>query len=285
MTPAPLTARRAMFRDAGLQRDYDRAGYAVVPFLDGAQIERLARRWHELGDAVHTRPFSASIMSADSEYRRAVNDVIGEIFAPLIPRLMVDYRFSFGSFVTKLPGNAVALPVHQDPQFVDEPEHESVNVWVPLVDVDGQNGCLRVMPGSHLLNRGPRGTNRGFPYAELAPLIESEYFVDVPMRAGEACITSHRTFHGSRGNVTPAERIVAAAIAVPAEAEMRYLYEGGAAPKGTIEVFAVDDEFFRAHVFGEPAAGRTPIDRVARRHDPLTPAQLAETFAGARPAG
>lgn len=270
-----------IFRDPEVQRAYDRTGYAVVPFLDAEHVAALSRVWFALADAVHARAFSASIMSGDPDYRRRVNEAIGTIFTPRIREVMIDYRFSFGSFVAKLTAGAGSLPVHQDPQFVDEPLHEAVNVWVPLVDVGPENGCLRVMPGSHLLNLGPRGTHRGFPYPELAGLIEAEYLVDVPMRAGEACLTSHRTFHGSGRNAMPAERIVAAAITVPAAAEMRYLYEGGRTPPGAIDVFAVDDAFFQTHVFGAPAEGRPLLARIPARVDPLTPERVASAFAEA----
>ncbi|HTW83329.1 MAG TPA: phytanoyl-CoA dioxygenase family protein [Candidatus Sulfotelmatobacter sp.] len=269
----------SMFRDPQVQRAYDRTGYAVVPFLDGDEVERLNRTWAALDEAVHARPFSASIMSGDPAYRRAVNEAIGEVFARRLNEIMIDYRFSFGSFVAKLAGSTGRLPVHQDPQFVEEPRHEAVNFWVPLVDVDTRNACLRVMPGSHRLNRGPRGTSRAFPYPDLIELVEAQYLVDVPMRAGEACLTSHRTFHGSGPNLAAQHRVVAAAIVVPADAEMRYLYQGAGTPPGTIDVFAVDDGFFRRHVFGAPPPGLPLLERIPARVDPLTREQLARAFA------
>ncbi|MBS14425.1 MAG: hypothetical protein CME19_22905 [Gemmatimonadetes bacterium] len=112
-----------------------------------------------------------------------------------------------GSFVTrpKLPQNASAIfPWHQDSQYYGEPTQHLhvVSVWIPLVDVDENNGCLYVLPGSHRwgLLEGNRGADnlmitteevdkRGKPTA-------------LPMSQGDILFFSNLIFHSSKPNTT-----------------------------------------------------------------------------------
>ncbi len=278
MTSPP--PRRAIFRDPAVQRDFERAGFVLIPCLDEARIARLIARWETLTPAVHQWPFSASILSNDLAYRSAVDAAIGEAFASSLAEILVDYRFSFGNYVTKRGSNPGAVGMHQDPTFVDESRYDALNFWTPLVDVEPENGCLRLMPGSHLLNSKVRGTNRRFPYPGLMPLIEERYLVPIPLRAGVACVSDLRTIHASYPNTKPEHRICASAIAVPAECDLWYCYQDRAAG-GAIDLYRTDDAYYRTHVFGGPPDGMTPFARVPGEADAVTPARLADVFASA----
>jgi phytanoyl-CoA dioxygenase PhyH len=276
----PLAERRAIFRDPALQREFDRMGYVVIRALDEARVARLRALWSELTPAVHGWPFSASILSDDLAYRAVVDEAVGAAFETTLAETLVDYRFSFGNYVTKRGASPGAVGMHQDPSFVDESRFDALNFWTALVDVGPENGCLRLMPGSHLLNAKLRGTDRRFPWPGLMPLIDERFLVDVPLRAGEACVSDLRTIHASYPNATPEHRVCASAIAVPAEAELWYCYQerGG---DGAIDVYRTGDEYYRTHVFGSPPDGLTRVARVPGEADPVTPARLAEVFGNA----
>lgn len=272
-----MSARPA-FRDRDLQERYDRAGYALVPLLDPSQTARLHRAWSNARTEIHEFGFSASIMSFDQAYRSSVNAVIEEVFQPAIDALFDDYRFCFGNFLAKRAGTCDNFPLHQDLTFVDEERYESINLWVPLQRVDERNGCLRVMPGSHRLNRAPRGTNRGFPYAQLEQLIRRQYLVDVRIEAGWACIMSPRTFHTSYPNQSAEHRLCASALAVPRESNLYYLYQATMLGDDTINVFEVSDTFYRGHVFGEPVPGAVPVNVIPPTADPVDADRLQDVF-------
>lgn len=278
------TPRRAIFRDPAVQREFDRAGFVVIRCLDEARVARLRAKWDTLTPAVHQWPFSASILSDDLAYRAAVDEAVGEAFESVLAETLADYRFSFGNYVTKRGNSPGAVGLHQDPTFVDESRYDALNFWTALVDVGRDNGCLRMMPGSHLINRALRGTDRRFPWPALMPLIEERYLVDVPLAAGEACVCDLRTIHGSYPNSTPDNRICASAIAVPAESELWYCYQDRAAG-GTIDLYRTDDMYYRTHVFGAPPDGMTSFARVPGGAEAVTPQRLAQVFAGAAAAG
>ena len=104
-----------------------------------------------------------------------------------------------GSCVTrlKLPRHEGAVfPWHQDSQYYGQATQHLhvVSLWIPLVDVAEDNGCLYVIPGSHKWNllKGQVHTweemeQRGQPVA-------------LPMRPGDILLFSNLTFHASKLN-------------------------------------------------------------------------------------
>ena len=95
---------------------------------------------------------------------------------------------------------------HQDlGVLTEEADAASIlSVWVPITDATVENGCLKVIPGSHrrdLLDHCPTGHNLGIP-DKLLTLQEA---VPVPMRAGSALIFGQQLIHGSLDNVTADE--------------------------------------------------------------------------------
>jgi Phytanoyl-CoA dioxygenase (PhyH) len=277
--PRVSRVQRQIFRDPELQRRFVRQGFVVVPCLTKRQVAALRETWQDFTVPVHALGFSASIMSADPAYRSAVDEATGAAFASVLRELLAGYRFSFGNYVTKRAATGL-MGVHQDPTFIDERYYEGLNVWVPLQDVTSRNGCLRVVPGSHDLNLALRGTDRRFPYPQLLDLIHERYLQDVPLRSGWACITSQRTFHGSHANATDEDRVCVAAIAVPVEAELLYCYQGRSTG-GMIDVYRVDESYYRAHAFGSPPDDIVPSARMRPAHEIVTPERLAAAYAGA----
>lgn len=263
-----------IFFDPQLEERFARCGFVVLPFLDQAGVTRLREAWETLGRTLDNAPFSISTMSTNTARRLALSAAIEEVSGGSIARLLDGYRFCAGNFLVKRPAGDSQMPLHQDPTYVDESRYEPVNFWIAISDVQRQNGCLRLMPGSHRLNRGPRGTNRRFPYPELLHEIRSRYLVDVELAPGWACASNLRTFHESSSNRTSADRIAASALAVPAESEICYLDQRGT----NIDVFHVDDAFMRTQVFAAPVLGRAPAARLTASADPVDSEALERVF-------
>ena len=82
-------------------------------------------------------------------------DIVGSLIGPEIT-VNGDYWIRF-----KMPtGGESVFPWHQDSiyyngnadpgqQVTFSEESQILTVWIPMVDVDEQNGCLQVIPGSH----------------------------------------------------------------------------------------------------------------------------------------
>ena len=100
---------------------------------------------------------------------------------------------------------------HQDAAYYGLDPQEEVTCWVGLTDADVENGCMRVMPGSHLgadavheetydpqnmLGRGQ--TIRG---------IDDSKAVYMPVKAGQFSMHHERTIHGSMPNPSDRRRV------------------------------------------------------------------------------
>jgi phytanoyl-CoA hydroxylase len=102
------------------------------------------------------------------------------------------------------------LPWHQDyPYAQDSPD--GVVYWIPLMDVDDHNGCLRVIPGSHAGGVRPvrmvvseTSDLRGLELAD--PVHDEDRSLSLPMKAGEVLVLSALLVHRSQPNFTDRAR-------------------------------------------------------------------------------
>lgn len=128
----------------------------------------------------------------------------------LEPILFRDYGFNGDYHLRpKLPNSSyTAFPWHQDSQYYGkESQHARIiTVWVPLVDVDEENGCLQVLPGSWEwgLLHGERGQDQNMRTDENVE--DRGTPVPLPMRKGDIFLFSNLTFHKSTMNRTDAVR-------------------------------------------------------------------------------
>ena len=83
--------------------------------------------------------------------------------------------------------------MHQDGVYA-RGSLNAVTVWIPLQDVDPENGCLRVVPRSHTYVLFP---NRGGVIVDFP----EEDFVHLPMKTGDVLMFSHFTVHRSGKNI------------------------------------------------------------------------------------
>jgi len=129
-----------------------------------------------------------------------VEDLIG-------PNIMV-----FSSRFWMKPGrDGSFVSWHQDSAYFGLDPHELVTVWLALTDSKPENGCVRVIPGSH---RG-KSYSHVETYDEKNLLargqsiedIDDSNAVDLTLRAGQFSCHHERIVHGSAANDTDAMRV------------------------------------------------------------------------------
>jgi hypothetical protein len=128
-------------------------------------------------------------------------------------------QFAFSMLIYKGAGDLAETPWHQDyayakmpftPAGENIPYDESVQFWVPLDDVDPDNGCMYFLPGGHLepLQRhyvaGGEPTDDGRLLAIEDPenRLDLSRAVACSLPAGGATIHSFGTPHFTPGNRT-----------------------------------------------------------------------------------
>jgi ectoine hydroxylase-related dioxygenase (phytanoyl-CoA dioxygenase family) len=116
---------------------------------------------------------------------------------------MYDAQVFTASYVVKEPNPLSVVPVHQDWSFVDdEGEYCSTTCWIPLMDVNEENGALGIVTGSN----NYYDVIRASPSPQTPHALADHYFTTFPyikmvnMKAGEAIVFNNKTFHASPPN-------------------------------------------------------------------------------------
>jgi Phytanoyl-CoA dioxygenase (PhyH) len=258
-----------VFRDAASDAGFARDGMLVAPLLDRASVDAM-RAVYDAYPEQHATAFSATILSRDLGYRRAVYDALAHLFAPIVASLLDDYRIFMAGFLSKQSDPHGAMPMHQDLTLVAPGPRPALTIWCPLVDVDLANGCVEVVRGSHDTNHQPRAAGTPFAYPELEAALRAHHAEPIAMRAGHALFLHHSVIHCSPPNASGAERPVATAVLAPREAPLVYFHRDEG-PPALLEEYAVDEEFYLRHAFGTRPEDAHPVAVRAERVDPLPP--------------
>lgn len=108
--------------------------------------------------------------------------------------------------VFKSPSVHFASPWHQDQAYWGGATKWSA--WIALEDATAENGCLRVIPGSHRLARDHASVQdaRGFTNRISDDELRDEEIIDVEMNRGDVLVFHDRLLHSSRPNRSGLER-------------------------------------------------------------------------------
>ena len=201
-------------------RFYDSEGYLVVPgFIAPAAVDRLHDETMEVmeqclglsSDALSTASGKADKLRQCGQY------VAGSALDALIngpATLHLASQLLRGEARVYMPFTAVkagrgggTFHMHQDNSYTrHEPGVGSLNIWVALVDMTPENGCLAVVPRSH---RGGQleAHNAGDGDSHQEVDFDRDLVFPVRMRAGDAIVFSRWTVHGSGANTTDLPRV------------------------------------------------------------------------------
>ncbi|RTE09940.1 phytanoyl-CoA dioxygenase family protein [Paenibacillus whitsoniae] len=132
-------------------------------------------------------------------------------------------RFFHDQAFWKMPGDSKPTPWHQDATYFPMKEPDVLTMWIPLDDVDENNGCLSFVPNSH---RVGKLTNVDFvnpiDIFELAreanPHTEMRQPVIVPLHKGSCTVHHGLTFHYAYANKTDKPRRVLTIVYMSARA-------------------------------------------------------------------
>jgi hypothetical protein len=212
---------RSIFKDPILQERYDREGYVVVPFYTEDDIKELNNIYETLNSQLEDRGFYISIMSKDLEYKEKVHHSIKGIASKRAEALLADCNFISSSFAVKNIGKESVFDLHQGVNFTDESQYDTFTAWSPLIDVNENNGCLFVLPGSHKLWHQIRKTPDFIPaIRNIKEHLWKKYAIEIKMNAGEALIFHHRLIHGSKPNFSNSVRLATLNAFIPKEAPL-----------------------------------------------------------------
>jgi len=246
----------SVFKDPVLQQQFEKQGYILVSSLlnasDIASLNSLFTKFqNECKGAFHTSHFST-----DVTYKKQVHDAIAGVVGAKAAPMLNDFVPLFGNFMVKNPDPENFMPLHADWTYVDEKEFSSVAVWVPLVDVDADNGCFGVIEGSHKVTNAIRGPMLKQSSLQRDKIWEQRLGKLIPMQAGDAIIYHHGLLHYSPPNKSNIPRPAINLSLAPKKAPWLHYCK----PEGTdeIELYGVTetDFYIRYNNFQRPETGK-----------------------------
>ena len=111
----------------------------------------------------------------------------------------------WGSQIFSKPaGDGMAIPWHQDGQYWPMRPLSTVTVWVAVDPATTENGCLRVIPGTHKSGLMPHVSDNSQGLALNQGLgegaIDEKNAVDITLEAGQISLHHVMLVHGSNAN-------------------------------------------------------------------------------------
>lgn len=195
-----------------MQERYDRDGYLLFPqVLDAdlmneakAHVEWLQRKHPELRpEQLHTDllkddPFWLRLISDDR-----LLDIAEQFIGPNIALFASHY-------ICKPPFNGQPVLWHQDGIFWPLKPMNVISLWLSVDDSLPENGCLRVIPGSHKLDlkqmRKRDDVENVLEYEVEPQFVDENKAVDLVLKSGGVSIHHPNTIHGSNANHSPLRR-------------------------------------------------------------------------------
>lgn len=225
-----------------LKNLYEAQGYVTIPgALTEADIDPLKNCVKRLTDDFAQQLQSEGKITAnykDESFDKRIVSILAESGAPvrnwtnhflgrelfdlvqcssivetLAPLLGPDFMFTGGYQLrakqpTRYHDRLTVFPWHQDTQYYGmHTQHlHIVTVWIPLADVNEQNGCLWFIPGSHKWGafEGERDVEKNM--RSFVDVEKRGTPTPVPMKVGDVVLFHNLAFHSSKQNHTPLAR-------------------------------------------------------------------------------
>jgi non-haem Fe2+, alpha-ketoglutarate-dependent halogenase len=193
---------------------YERDGIVFpVPVLTPEETAGFRRSFDELADRLGGRPVAQALGHTQAFFRWAydlgthprVLDAVEDILGPDILLWTV-------SIFPKYPRDPGYISWHQDGTYWGLDSVRVTTAWIALTDSTVDNGCMRVVPGSHRRPILPHrdtyaADNRLSRGQEIEVEVDERDAVDVVLRAGQMSLHHVNIIHGSNPNPSDGSRI------------------------------------------------------------------------------
>lgn len=219
-TPPPSSLAPHRTPDATRDR-FNQQGYLCpLPALTDAETQR----YLSLYNAFHAkhkakldalRPNEKWKITSDTHFAfKWVHEIVTH------PRILDEVEKVLGpnilawntNWFTKMPGDKTYVSWHQDGTYWNLAPVEVLTAWVALMPATSENGCMRVVPGTHtkpfMPQRETYATDNALSRGqEIAVEVDEKQAVDFILKPGEMSLHHIWIVHGSNANRTTIPRI------------------------------------------------------------------------------
>ncbi|MBI2195024.1 MAG: phytanoyl-CoA dioxygenase family protein [Planctomycetes bacterium] len=191
-----------------LVKSYQENGYVTgIPILKGKQVERIRRLFNEVEKKEGREKCMIGLRGRHVDIpfvwelatHPAILDCIEALMGPNILVLSTH-------FFCKYPGPDKWVAWHQDVTYWGLEPPDALTAWYAVDQSDAENGCMRVIPGSHrlgILDHGKAaqpGNLLSINQQVRLDAVDETRAVDLCLKAGQISIHHGQLIHGSNPN-------------------------------------------------------------------------------------
>jgi hypothetical protein len=227
------------------QKDLNSNGYTILNFLDDEKFKSLVQLYeiikgNETTAGTNKNTYELSFFEKNVQSKKDKFNAMYNFLKPVIDEVLNDYIPIMVNLFNKEKGLG-EVPIHQNWTFVDEDIYTSVSLWIPLQDVNRENGTLEIVPGSQKVVCKYRGPSIPWVFDELNDLLKKKYMVPIEIKRGQAVILDDSVIHYSGLNNIDIPRRAIQVILKPRESQLIHCYQND---KNLIEILDVEDDYF-----------------------------------------
>lgn len=201
----------AMANPATIRAAYERDGYVILRDCVGADLVADARDHVEWLAKAHPerRPeqLTNELVADDPFWVRLVGDQrlldLAEVFVG------PDIALFASHYISKPPFTGQEVRWHQDGAYWPLDPMEVVTFWLAVDESTPENGCLRVIPGSHRQELHEIRTvadDANVLGSEIDAAVDESQAVDLALSPGDVEVHHPRILHASNANTSPMRR-------------------------------------------------------------------------------
>ena len=193
-------------------QQYEQDGYAIFRgVLDPDLVQEVSNHVDWLlrkHPGVRPEQLHHTLVAEDPFWVRLISDErlldVAEIF------IGSDIALFASHYICKPPSDGQAVLWHQDGSYWPLEPMEVVTVWLAVDDSLPENGCMRVIPGTHTLElhrMKPRTDIPNVLNSGIDPeLVDESRAVDFVLKAGDVSVHHPNIIHGSNPNTSMTRR-------------------------------------------------------------------------------
>lgn len=189
----------------------------------------------------------------DSQVKKHIQQATTPVLNKILSRFLNTgiIRFPFGgAFCVNPPYAEQSCKPHQDPAYVNEDETYSIIVWIPLSDINIDNGCIHVLPGSHLWGNQHRSISMDWAFEKFSTELW-KYLIPIPVKAGDIICFDAALIHGTNINTTQQNRFAINVPVLPIDQQMITYYPLN---NKTGYLFEIDEDYYLdEYLFSKPS--------------------------------
>lgn len=220
-------------------------GYISIPaFLNQEDLDALTvlfKKYQAVNNI--SEGFFHSVQHLESGSAKEFSLLAADIIRPRVDEYFEDAYVPIVTFLDKLPNKASHLGAHRDGSVLDETKYRYRNLWMPLVDINQDNGALFVLPKSHryFTNTTPVGAH--WPYEKYWDIINKHVITVYPQK-GDLVIYDQDMIHGSWQNRSSQSRPVVMTGLLHKDYELLYYKVESEQEETIIIAYKVEPDFY-----------------------------------------